>query len=94
MSGRNVAFLGSDGKSNFLPNAKLLPDDLAERTPYTVIGNEGEGTEFQLRWRGRAESFHPVQFQRRDFPNKPPALGHSVDRLLVAPGRWRRILIV
>jgi len=29
--------------------------------------------------------FIPFNSMRRDFPNKPPAIEHSVDRLLVAP---------
>src|SRR5256886_5732772 len=29
--------------------------------------------------------FIPFNSMRRDFPNKPPAVEHSVDRLLVAP---------
>ena len=54
--------------------------------PYTVIGvmktkdqnSSYDGLDIR-------KIFIPFNSMRRDFPNKPPAVEHSVDRLLVAP---------
>jgi len=54
--------------------------------PYTVIGvmkpkeqnSSYDGADVR-------KVFIPFNSMRRDFPNKPPAVEHSVDRLLVAP---------
>jgi len=52
---------------------------------YRYRRDEIEGTKFQLRRRRCSQVFVPFNSMRRDFPNKPPAVEHTVDRLLVAP---------
>jgi putative ABC transport system permease protein len=84
---RNVAFLGSDAKKQLFAEREALGQTISlNGTPYTVIGvmkpkeqnSSYDGADVR-------KIFIPFNSMRRDFPNKPPAVEHSVDRLLVAP---------
>src|SRR5256884_7281578 len=84
---RNVAFLGSDAKKQLFADREALGQTISlNGTPYTVIGvmkpkeqnSSYDGADVR-------KIFIPFNSMRRDFPNKPPAIEHSVDRLLVAP---------
>jgi putative ABC transport system permease protein len=84
---RNVAFLGSDAKKQLFAEREALGQTVwLNGIPYTVIGvmkpkeqnSSYDGADVR-------KVFIPFNSMRRDFPNKPPAVEHSVDRLLVAP---------
>ena len=84
---RNVAFLGSDAKKQLFAEREALGQTVwMNGIPYTVIGvmkpkdQNSSYDGFDTR-----KVFIPFNSMRRDFPNKPPAIEHSVDRLLVAP---------
>jgi putative ABC transport system permease protein len=84
---RNVAFLGSDTKKQLFAERDALGQTIElNGIPYTVIGvmktkdqnSSYDGVDIR-------KIFIPFNSMKRDFPNKPPAVEHSVDRLLVAP---------
>src|SRR6266700_4067956 len=84
---RNVAFLGSDAKKQLFAEREALGQTIwMNGIPYTVIGvmkhkeqnSSYDGADVR-------KIFIPFNAMRRDFPNKPPAIEHSVNRLLVAP---------
>jgi putative ABC transport system permease protein len=84
---RNVAFLGSDAKKQLFAERNALGQTIwMNGIPYTVIGvmkpkeQNSSYDGFDTR-----KIFIPFNAMRRDFPNKPPSVEHSVDRLLVAP---------
>ena len=84
---RNVAFLGSDTKKQLFSERDAVGQTVwMNGIPYTVIGvmkpkdQNSSYDGFDTR-----KVFIPFNSMRRDFPNKPPAVEHSVDRLLVAP---------
>jgi putative ABC transport system permease protein len=84
---RNVAFLGSDTKKQLFAEREALGQTVwMNGIPYTVIGvmrskdQNSSYDGFDTR-----KIFIPFNSMRRDFPNKPPAIEHTVDRLLVAP---------
>ncbi len=84
---RNVAFLGSDARKQLFAERDALGQTIwMNGIPYTVIGvmkpkeQNSSYDGFDTR-----KVFIPFNAMRRDFPNKPPAIQHSVDRLLVAP---------
>jgi putative ABC transport system permease protein len=85
--GRRVAFLGSDAKKQLFAEREALgqPVEL-NGIPYTVIGvmkskdqnSSYDGVDIR-------KIFIPFNSMKRDFPSKPPAFEHSIDRLLAAP---------
>src|SRR5712691_8534845 len=84
---RNVAFLGSDAKKQLFAERDALGQTISlNGIPYTIIGvmkpkeQNSSYDGFDTR-----KIFVPFNSMRRDFPNKPPAAEHSVDRILVAP---------
>src|SRR5499427_2147088 len=84
---RRVAFLGSDTKKQLFAERDAVGQTVElNGIPYTVIGvmktkdQNSSYDGFDTR-----KIFIPFNAMRRDFPNKPPAIEHSVDRLLVAP---------
>ena len=84
---RNVAFLGSDTKKQLFAEREVLGQTVwMNGIPYTVIGTM-KSKEQNSSYDGfdTRKIFIPFNSMRRDFPNKPPAVEHSVDRLLVAP---------
>jgi putative ABC transport system permease protein len=85
--GRNVAFLGSDSKKQLFADREAVGQTVwMNGIPYSVIGvmktkdqnSSYDGVDTR-------KIFIPFNAMRRDFPNKPPAVQHSVDRLLAAP---------
>src|SRR6266699_3951364 len=84
---RNVAFLGSDAKKQLFADREAPGQTISlNGTPYTVIGVM-KSKEQNSSYDGAdvRKIFIPFNAMRRDFPNRPPAVEHSVDRLLVAP---------
>jgi putative ABC transport system permease protein len=85
--GRNLAFLGSDVKKQLFAERNALGATVwMNNIPYTVIGVM-KSKEQNSSYDGvdTRKIFIPFNAMRRDFPNKPPAVEHTVDRLLVAP---------
>ncbi len=84
---RNVAFLGSDAKKQLFADREAIGESVwLNGNPYTVIGVM-KSKEQNSSYDGAdvRKVFIPFNSMRRDFPNKPPAIEHTVDRLLVAP---------
>jgi putative ABC transport system permease protein len=84
---RNVAFLGTDAKKQLFADREALGQTVwMNGIPYSVIGvmkpkdQNSSYDGFDIR-----KIFIPFNAMRRDFPNKPPAIEHTVDHLLVAP---------
>ena len=84
---RHVAFLGSDAKKQLFATRDAIDSTVwMNEIPYVVIGvmkpkdQDSSYDGFDTR-----KIFIPFNSMRRDFPNKPPAVEHTVDRLLVAP---------
>ena len=85
--GRRVAFIGSDTKKQLFADHQALGQTIElNSVPYTVIGvmktkdqnSSYDGVDIR-------KIFIPFNSMKRDFPNKPPAVEHTVDRLLAAP---------
>jgi putative ABC transport system permease protein len=84
---RNVAFLGSETKKQLFAERDALGQTIwMNGTPYVVIGVM-KSKEQNSSYDGfdTRKIFIPFNSMRRDFPNKPPAVEHTVDRLLIAP---------
>ncbi|HMI53090.1 MAG TPA: ABC transporter permease [Candidatus Saccharimonadales bacterium] len=84
---RNVAFLGSDTKKQLFAEREAVGQSLSlNGTPYTVIGvMKSKEQNSSYDGADTRKIFIPFNSMRRDFPNKPPAIERTVDRLLVAP---------
>lgn len=85
--GRRVAVLGSDAKKQLFATRSALSATISiGGYPYTVIGvmrpkdQDSSYDGFDVR-----KIFIPFNAMLRDFPEKPPALPESIDRLLAAP---------
>lgn len=85
--GRRVAFIGSDTKKQLFADHDAIGQTIElNSVPYTVIGvmktkdqnSSYDGVDIR-------KIFIPFNAMKRDFPNKPPAVEHTVDRLLAAP---------
>ena len=85
--GRRVAFIGSDTKKQLFAEHEAIGQTIElNGVPYTVIGvmktkdqnSSYDGVDIR-------KIFIPFNSMKRDFPNKPPAVEHTVDRLLAAP---------
>jgi putative ABC transport system permease protein len=85
--GRRVAFLGADSKKQLFAERNALGQTIEMNSiPYTIIGvMKSKDQNSSYDGRDITKIFIPFNAMRRDFPNKPPAVEHSVDRLLVAP---------
>jgi putative ABC transport system permease protein len=84
---RRVALLGSDAKRQLFGNRPAIGETIRIGDfPYTVVG-VGRHKEQDSSYDGADinKVFVPFSAILQDFPNKPPALPDSVDRLLVAP---------
>jgi putative ABC transport system permease protein len=84
---RRVAFLGSDAKKQLFGARPALGETIRIGDfPYTIVGTMVH-KEQDSSYDGRdiSKVFVPFSAILQDFPNKPPALPDSVDRLLVAP---------
>jgi len=84
---RRVAFLGSDAKKQLFGGRPAMGETIRVGDfPFTVVGvmrhkeQDSSYDGFDVN-----KVFVPFSVMLRDFPNKPPALPDSVDRLLVAP---------
>jgi putative ABC transport system permease protein len=84
---RRVAFVGSDTKKQLFAEREALGQTVElNGIPYTVIGvmqakdqnSSYDGVDVR-------KLFIPFNTMKQDFPNKPPAVEHSVDHLLAAP---------
>jgi putative ABC transport system permease protein len=84
---RNVAFLGSDTKKQLFAERDAMGQTIwMNGIPYTVIGvMKAKDQNSSYDGFDTRKIFVPFNSMRRDFPNKPPAVEHTVDRLLVAP---------
>jgi len=84
---RNVAFLGSDVKKQLFADREAMGQTVwLNGVPYTVIGvMKAKDQNSSYDGFDTRKIFIPFNSMRRDFPNKPPAVEHTVDRLLVAP---------
>ena len=85
--GRRVAFIGSDTKKQLFAEREAIGQTIElNGIPYTVIGvmktkdqnSSYDGVDIR-------KIFIPFNSMKRDFPNKPPAVEHTVDRVLAAP---------
>ncbi|MBZ5540205.1 MAG: ABC transporter permease [Acidobacteriia bacterium] len=85
--GRRVAFLGSDTKKQLFASREALGATIwMNGIPYVVIGvMKAKDQDSSYDGRDVRKIFIPFNAMRRDFPNKPPAVEHTVNRLLVAP---------
>jgi len=84
---RRVAFLGSDTKKQLFAEREAIGQTVElNGVPYTVIGvmkakdqnSDYDGVDIR-------KIFIPFDSMKRDFPNKPPAVEHTIEHLLVAP---------
>jgi putative ABC transport system permease protein len=84
---RNVAFLGSDTKKQLFSDHEAVGQQVwMNEIPYTVIGiMKSKDQNSSYDGMDTRKIFIPYNGMRRDFPNKPPAVEHTIDRLLVAP---------
>jgi putative ABC transport system permease protein len=84
---RRVAFLGSDAKKQLFGSRPALGETIRVGAfPYTVVGvmvHKEQDSSYDGQDINKV--FVPFSAVLQDFPNKPPALQNSVDRLLVAP---------
>jgi len=86
-SARNVAFLGSDVKKQLFADREAMGQTVwLNGIPYSVIGvMKAKDQNSSYDGFDTRKIFIPFNSMKRDFPNKPPAVEHTVDRLLVAP---------
>jgi hypothetical protein len=84
---RRVAFLGTDAKQQLFGSRPALGQTIrVGQFPYTVIGvmrRKEQNSSYDGMDVGKV--FIPFSAMLRDFPNKPPATPHSIDRLIVTP---------
>ncbi len=84
---RRVAFLGSDTKKQLFADREAVGQTIEMNgIPYVVIGVM-KSKEQNSSYDGfdTRKIFIPFNAMKRDLPNKPPAVEHTVDRMLVAP---------
>ncbi len=84
---RRVAFLGSDVKQQLFGSRQAIGQTIqVGEFPYTIIGvmKKKEQDSSYDGWDVN-KVFVPFTAMQRDFPNKPPYVAHSLDRLLVTP---------
>jgi putative ABC transport system permease protein len=86
-AGRRVAFLGSDARQQLFAGRPALGQTITlGGVPYTVIGvmlRKEQDSSYD--GRDISKIFVPFSAVLRDFPNKPPARPHSIDRMLITP---------
>jgi putative ABC transport system permease protein len=85
--GRRVAFLGSDAKKQLFADRPSLGEMVSiSGFPYKVIGvMQAKEQDSSYDGRDISKVFIPFSAMIRDFPEKPPSLPHTIDRLLVSP---------
>jgi putative ABC transport system permease protein len=84
---RRVAFLGSDSKKQLFGARPAVGETIRVGDfPYTVVGvMRHKEQDSSYDGRDISKVFVPFATVLRDFPNRPPAVPTSVDRLLVVP---------
>ncbi len=84
---RRVALIGSDAKKQLFGGRPALGETVRIGDfPYTIVGvMRHKEQDSSYDGRDISKLFLPFSTILQDFPNKPPALADSVDRLLVAP---------
>ncbi len=88
--GRRVAFLGNETKKQLFGTRNAIGETIElNGVPYVVIGamREKRQNSSYDGFDGR-KVFVPFRAILRDLPNKDPAPGDSVDRLIVVPRSW------
>jgi putative ABC transport system permease protein len=84
---RRVAFLGTETKKQLFAERSALGQTIEMNgVPYVIIGvMKSKDQNSSYDGFDTRKIFVPFNSMKRDFPNKPPAVEHSVDRILVAP---------
>jgi putative ABC transport system permease protein len=84
---RHVAFLGTETKKQLFAEREAIGATISlNGIPYRVIGvMKSKDQNSSYDGFDTRKIFVPFNAMRRDFPTKPPAVEHTVDRLLVAP---------
>ena len=82
-----VAFLGSDAKKQLFGTRPALGETIwLADVPYTVIGvMRPKNQDSSYDGQDIRKVFVPFSAMVRDFPRKPPAEPHTIDRLLIIP---------
>jgi putative ABC transport system permease protein len=85
--GRRVAFLGTETKKQLFADREALGQTIQlNGIPYSVIGvMKAKDQNSSYDGFDTRKIFIPFNAMKRDFPNKPPSVEHTVDRILVAP---------
>jgi putative ABC transport system permease protein len=85
--GRRVAFLGTETKKQLFADREALGQIIElNGIPYSVIGiMKAKDQNSSYDGFDTRKIFIPFNAMKRDFPNVPPAVEHTVDRILVAP---------
>jgi len=84
---RRVALLGTDAKKQLFGDRPAMGESIRVGDfAYTIVGvMKRKEQDSSYDGQDIAKVFIPFETILRDFPNKPPALPDSVDRLLVQP---------
>jgi len=84
---RRVAFLGTETKKQLFAERDAVGQTIElNGVPFVVIGvMKSKDQNSSYDGFDTRKIFIPYDTMKRDFPNKPPAIEHSVDRILVAP---------
>ena len=87
LEARNVAFLGTETKKQLFAEREAVGATISlNGIPYKVIGvMKSKDQNSSYDGFDTRKIFLPFNAMRRDFPNKPPAVEHTVSRILVAP---------
>jgi putative ABC transport system permease protein len=87
LEARNVAFLGTETKKQLFAEREAIGATISlNGIPYKVIGvMKSKDQNSSYDGFDTRKIFVPFNAMRRDFPNKPPSVEHTVDRILVAP---------
>ena len=85
--GRRVAFLGTEVRKQLFPGRNALGENIyLDDIPYKVIGvMKAKDQDSSYDGFDVNKVFIPYTAIHNDFPNKPPARPHGLDRLLVTP---------
>lgn len=82
-----VAFLGSDAKKQLFGARRAIGEKISlAGLPYTVIGvmkEKNQNSDYD--GQDIRKIFIPYTTMIRDFPNRPPAPPHTIDRFIVVP---------
>jgi putative ABC transport system permease protein len=84
---RNVAFLGTDTKKQLFAEHDAVGQQVwLDGIPYTVIGvMKPKDQNSSYDGLDTRKVFIPYNTMRRDFPNKPPAVEHTIGHMLISP---------